>query len=143
MGGVVDRRRTSCEAALDHPERRQTRAARSAALLDRILAARPVGVVCHRGQLDRPSRLIDPVLFPTVLRPRSRRYDNPYGRVTDRRVVIVVAEAGENVDIAFDGLSIERGKAQTAGVGVLHFQSTSPSVAAVPSERTPPAARHT
>ena len=53
-----------------------------------------------------------------MLKSRARRYDHPYGRVTDHRVVLVVAEAGETIDVVFDGLAIERGKAQTGDVDV-------------------------
>ena len=59
-----------------------------------------------------------PALFPTVLRPRARRYDTPHGRVIDRRVVLVVAEPGETIDVVFDGLSMERARAQTPEVEV-------------------------
>jgi hypothetical protein len=60
----------------------------------------------------------DPTLFPTVLRPRVRRYDVPGRRVSDRRVVLAVAEPGETIDLVFDGLAIEHGKAQSTEVGV-------------------------
>lgn len=60
----------------------------------------------------------DPVLLPTVLRPRSRRYDTPSGHETDHRVVLVVAEAGDDINIVFDGLAIEHGKAKAADAGV-------------------------
>jgi hypothetical protein len=80
-----------------------------------LLFDQPVAVTIEGGW-NPTFATRDPTLFPTTLRPRTRHYAVPGGQVSDRRVIVLIAEVGESIDLVFDGLAIERGKAKTASV---------------------------
>jgi hypothetical protein len=62
------------------------------------------------GGWDATFSTRDPSLNVTVLKPRTRRYPTGFA---DRRVVTVVAAAGETITLTLDGVTITKGTART------------------------------
>jgi hypothetical protein len=64
------------------------------------------------GGWDSTFTTRDPANTPTVLKAKSRKYATG---AKDKRVCVMVAEAGEAIDLTFDGFVITGGKAQAVG----------------------------